>query len=109
MLLRNLESDFVGGAYVFPGGGVDPDDGPPEIESAARSHRRRRVASAELRGGLAFWVARDPRAFEEAGLLLASTPTGPSTSTTRRAFVEHRRAVDSGERSIRRGLRARKA
>ncbi len=23
MLRRNLRSDFVGGAYVFPGGGVD--------------------------------------------------------------------------------------
>ena len=26
MLRRNLNSDFVGGAYVFPGGGVDPAD-----------------------------------------------------------------------------------
>ena len=26
MLRRNLQSDFVGGAYVFPGGGVDDHD-----------------------------------------------------------------------------------
>ncbi len=26
MLMRNLNSDFVGGAYVFPGGAVDPHD-----------------------------------------------------------------------------------
>jgi hypothetical protein len=26
MLRRNLNSDFVGGAYVFPGGGVDDGD-----------------------------------------------------------------------------------
>ncbi len=34
MLRRNLQSDFVGGAYVFPGGGVDPVDGEPEVALA---------------------------------------------------------------------------
>src|SRR5665213_2308865 len=29
MLRRNLNSDFVGGAYVFPGGGVDESDAGP--------------------------------------------------------------------------------
>ena len=33
MLQRNLNSDFVGGAYVFPGGGVDPDDADDEVLS----------------------------------------------------------------------------
>ena len=32
MLQRNLRSDFVGGAYVFPGGGVDPEDASAELE-----------------------------------------------------------------------------
>lgn len=27
MMLRNIRSDFVGGAYVFPGGGIDEADG----------------------------------------------------------------------------------
>ena len=31
MLRRNLNSDFVGGAYVFPGGGVDAGDGAAEV------------------------------------------------------------------------------
>ena len=30
MLRRNLASEFVAGAYVFPGGSVDPEDRSPE-------------------------------------------------------------------------------
>ena len=42
MLQRNLNSDFVGGAYVFPGGGVDPADAgaalaPPLVKRYAAS------------------------------------------------------------------------
>ena len=32
MLRRNLNSDFVGGAYVFPGGGVDAVDAQSSAE-----------------------------------------------------------------------------
>ena len=32
MLRRNLRSDFVGGAYVFPGGAVDPADRLADLE-----------------------------------------------------------------------------
>jgi hypothetical protein len=32
MLRRNLRSDFVGGAYVFPGGAVDPADRHADLE-----------------------------------------------------------------------------
>jgi 8-oxo-dGTP pyrophosphatase MutT (NUDIX family) len=32
MLRRNLNSDFVGGAYVFPGGGVDASDSDATIQ-----------------------------------------------------------------------------
>ncbi|HVS14715.1 MAG TPA: NUDIX hydrolase [Thermoanaerobaculia bacterium] len=68
---RHIESDFVGGAYVFPGGAVDPEDRIPEglcrgLDDAA--------ASARLgldHGGLAFWVAAIRECFEEAGVLLA--------------------------------------
>src|ERR1019366_7242487 len=34
MVRRNLRSDFVGGAYVFPGGSVDPADAGPAAEAA---------------------------------------------------------------------------
>jgi 8-oxo-dGTP pyrophosphatase MutT (NUDIX family) len=67
MLQRNLQSDFVGGAYVFPGGGVDDADG----ELAARrlvvglsdeeASQRLTIAG----GGLAYYVARLRELFED--------------------------------------------
>jgi 8-oxo-dGTP pyrophosphatase MutT (NUDIX family) len=54
MLRRNPESVFAGGAYVFPGGAVDPDD---------------RDYGDDRR----FWVAAVRETFEEAGVLLART------------------------------------
>jgi 8-oxo-dGTP pyrophosphatase MutT (NUDIX family) len=72
MLQRHLNSDFVGGAYVFPGGKVDDEDRTPAAEEACAS-RSDAEASAMLgvgSGGLAFWVAALRECFEEAGVLL---------------------------------------
>jgi len=79
MVRRNLQSDFVGGAYVFPGGAVDPIDGGVEAESICEG---RTDADASIllgieSGGLAYWVAALRETFEEAGLLLADRPGGP--------------------------------
>src|SRR5580693_6782553 len=73
MLQRHLNSDFVGGAYVFPGGKVDDEDRTPAAEEAC-ALRTDAEASAMLgvgSGGLAFWVAALRECFEEAGVLLA--------------------------------------
>ena len=73
MVRRNLNSDFVGGAYVFPGGAVDPADGGSGTEQLCRG-RSDAEASALLgvpEGGLAYWVAVLRECFEEAGVLLA--------------------------------------
>ncbi len=73
MLRRHLDSDFVGGAYVFPGGKVDDEDRTPAAEEAC-ALRTDAEASAMLgvdSGGLAFWVAALRECFEEAGVLLA--------------------------------------
>src|SRR6476661_8822867 len=69
MLRRNLASDFVGGAYVFPGGGVDPQDSGPEVEALAvgRTDESASELLALESGGLAFWVAAIRESFEEAG------------------------------------------
>ncbi len=50
MLRRNLRSDFVGGAYVFPGGGVDDHDRFADLESVCQG-RRDADASEQLGRG----------------------------------------------------------
>jgi len=71
MVRRHLDSDFVGGAYVFPGGKVDEEDR-GDAATASCIGRSDVEASTLLgveRGGLAFWVAALRECFEEAGVL----------------------------------------
>jgi 8-oxo-dGTP pyrophosphatase MutT (NUDIX family) len=105
MVRRNLRSDFVGGAYVFPGGSVDPADGGTEAEAACDG-RTDAEASALLgvdSGGLAYWVAVLRETFEEAGLLLAERVAGPALLAgdpgdlgEEARFVAARGAVNAG-------------
>jgi 8-oxo-dGTP pyrophosphatase MutT (NUDIX family) len=108
MVRRNLHSDFVGGAYVFPGGSVDPADSGAEAEAACVG-RTDTEASAVLgleSGGLAYWVAVLRETFEEAGLLLAERPDGPpllagdanSDPNEESRFANERLAVNAGTR-----------
>ena len=109
MLRRNLNSDFVGGAYVFPGGAVDEADRHADLEAICRGLSDD-AASERLgieRGGLAFWVAAVRECFEEAGVLLAA-PTAAARDEVL-SFVDeeiaerfriHRKAVDTGERRL---------
>jgi 8-oxo-dGTP pyrophosphatase MutT (NUDIX family) len=104
MVRRNLRSDFVGGAYVFPGGSVDPADAGPAAEAACFG-RTDTEASALLgiaTGGLAYWVAVLRETFEEAGLLLAERPDGPALLAgdpeEEARFVSERAAVNAGTR-----------
>jgi 8-oxo-dGTP pyrophosphatase MutT (NUDIX family) len=110
MLRRNLRSDFVGGAYVFPGGGVDDDDRFADLEAVCAG-RTDAEASAQLgvdRGGLAFWVAAVRESFEEAGVLLAYDGHDErhrdlvrfDDPATVERFAGHRAAVDRGERRL---------
>jgi 8-oxo-dGTP pyrophosphatase MutT (NUDIX family) len=73
MLRRHVDSDFVGGAYVFPGGKVDDSDGSPRAEEACvgRTDADASELLGVVEGGLAFWVAALRECFEEAGVLLA--------------------------------------
>ena len=82
MMRRNINAAFVGGAYVFPGGKVDPYDRMGEVAALCvgrdddDASRRLSLAS----GGLAFWLAAVRECFEEAGVLLAIDDTGRSVS-----------------------------
>jgi len=104
MVRRNLRSDFVGGAYVFPGGAVDPHDGGPEAEAlcAGRSDAEASALLGLSAGGLAYWVAVVRETFEEAGLLLAGRPEGPEllagAPDEEARFATERAAVNAGRR-----------
>jgi len=106
MLRRSLTADFVGGAYVFPGGTLDDSDRDAG-NLALCSGRTDAEASAVLGlpgGGLAFWVAAVRECFEEAGILLARGRDGATVSmvdpATAERFAQHRRALNSGRRSL---------
>ena len=104
MVRRNLKSDFVGGAFVFPGGSVDPLDGGAEAEAACvgRSDAEASTLLGIESGGLAYWVAALRETFEEAGLLLAERPGGPpllaGEPEEEARFVAGRAAVNAGTR-----------
>lgn len=103
MLRRNPNSAFVGGAYVFPGGAVDPHDESVDLEAVCGG-RTDADASVQLgleRGGLAYWVAAVRECFEECGLLLAYDRSGDvirfDDDAVMARFVEHRLRVDAAE------------
>jgi 8-oxo-dGTP pyrophosphatase MutT (NUDIX family) len=102
MLRRNLNSDFVGGAYVFPGGGVDESDA-GEVGQRLALGLSDDEASRRLtldHGGLAYYVACLRELFEEAGLLIAcdehGAPVSLSDEVTIRRLAAARRDVNNG-------------
>jgi 8-oxo-dGTP pyrophosphatase MutT (NUDIX family) len=104
MLRRNLNSDFVGGAYVFPGGAVDEADRHADLEAVCegRSDDQASVLLGVDRGGLAYWVAAIRECFEEAGVLLAYEGDSAEVISFKdpevaERFNIHRKAVDSGQ------------
>ena len=90
---RHIKSDFVGGAYVFPGGRVDPED---RVDEALCHGLTDREASARLsleEGGLTFYVAAIRECFEEAGVLLAYDREGRLLDFSDRSVEEHYEAL----------------
>jgi 8-oxo-dGTP pyrophosphatase MutT (NUDIX family) len=100
MLRRNLQSTWVGGAHLFPGGAVDPED--RSAEAAARCPGRDDASASALlgltAGGLGFWVAGIRESFEEAGVLLARPRDGGELDLT--ALLQAREAVNDGRRAF---------
>jgi 8-oxo-dGTP pyrophosphatase MutT (NUDIX family) len=98
MLRRNLNSDFVGGAYVFPGGGVDEGDAELATFVVGLDDA---VASQRLgldRGGLAYYAAALRELFEEAGLLIVCDENGESVVVSNELaprLAEHRAAMNA--------------
>jgi 8-oxo-dGTP pyrophosphatase MutT (NUDIX family) len=111
MLRRVAAMKFAPGAYVFPGGSVDPADydapvgwhGPDPAEFGARLG-----ASAEMARALVCAAVRET--FEEAGVLLAGAPGGgPVADPSGPSWEADRAALTAGDVTLaellsRRGL-----
>ncbi|MCC6210118.1 MAG: MBL fold metallo-hydrolase [Burkholderiales bacterium] len=94
MLQRTSKAAFLPGAFVFPGGALDPDDA---SERALRRVRGLDDAQASARlgipaGGLAYWVAAARECFEESGILLAWDEHDRPVPPERAAALESLRA-----------------
>jgi len=102
MLRRNPRSVFGPGAFVFPGGAVDPADSDADLTDRVIGLDDAR-ASARLglpSGGLRIWIAALREAFEEAGILLA-VPEAVVEPTSRdrvaEALTDARTRLNAGE------------
>jgi glyoxylase-like metal-dependent hydrolase (beta-lactamase superfamily II)/8-oxo-dGTP pyrophosphatase MutT (NUDIX family) len=102
MLRRNSQSAWVGGAHLFPGGAVDPEDSSEAIAEVCAGRddaEASRILGIES-GGRSFFVAAVRECFEEAGILLALTGAEPlsfADPEIKRRFVEHRRRLNADE------------
>lgn len=89
MLQRTQSAAFLGGAYVFPGGSLDPQDSDPRLLKRVLG-RTEDEANARLgvaAGGLAYYVAAVRESFEEAGVLLAQESKGDFVTAERAASL----------------------
>ncbi|HEV3008451.1 MAG TPA: MBL fold metallo-hydrolase [Burkholderiales bacterium] len=88
MLQRTQSAAFLGGAYVFPGGSLDPqDDSSDRVMglTGTQANERLKVAS----GGIAYYVAAIRECFEEAGILLACEKSGRQVAAARAESLMH--------------------
>ena len=105
-LVERASKANFGGAFVFPGGKVDPEDGLDEMEAITTGASDKELSNTLgiEKGGLAYWVACIRECFEEAGILIAYRDDGtsfdPSDSVEREKFVDYRNRLNSGESII---------
>ncbi len=95
LVRRNLNSDFVGGAYVFPGGAVDAGDAAlaDRVVGLDEASASERLGLAT--GGLAYYVAALRELYEEAGLLLGTGRDGSSITPDATALERWRDDLNS--------------
>ena len=97
MLKRPASMKFAAGAYVFPGGAVDPADGEAPIAwhgPDAAEFGRQLGAPPELARALVCAAVRET--FEEAGVLLAGTPDGEIVVPDGPSWAADRDALTDG-------------
>jgi len=102
MVRRTQSAAFVGGAHVFPGGGVDAADASTGLAACCEGlddTEASRLLGVE-RGGLAYWTAALRECFEEAGLLLAHGADGRYADLN---DTQHQHVFEKWRESIRAG------
>lgn len=105
LIQRHRESKFAAGAFVFPGGKIEPHDAPDDA-SACCARLDPAVAARQLglahdpRAALAYWVGAIREAFEEVGVLLAYGPDHGPVSLAQSRFGEYRRACQRDHRAF---------
>lgn len=106
MMQRNLNSGFVPGAYVFPGGALDASDSAPEMRALCRgiSDEQASRALGIDQGGLDYWTAAIRESFEEAGMLIAYDAEQRviplNNADVAERFHQHRHGLNHGSRSL---------
>ena len=104
MQRRSPEAPFLGGAYVFPGGALQPSDG--RLDAQQQIVGLNQVGACQqlglCAGALAYWVAAVRECFEEAGILLAHDATGVEVSPARVVLemAADRSAIDQGRAEL---------
>jgi 8-oxo-dGTP pyrophosphatase MutT (NUDIX family) len=93
LLRRSPRAGFIPGAFVFPGGTVDPEDASPEIlarlsgVTPAEAQEILGACDGEAPPAPAYWVAALRETFEETGILFgartaAGEPSAPDPGRT---------------------------
>ncbi|HEX9774349.1 MAG TPA: NUDIX hydrolase [Actinomycetota bacterium] len=108
MLRRHLNSDFVGGAYVFPGGKLDDADRDPALAELIDGWDEdlTRAEGGDEATARALVLCAIRETFEEAGISLARGSDGtPVRLDDAERWLAYRRALQSGEESTLAGAR----
>lgn len=100
LVRRNLNSDFVGGAYVFPGGAVDIGDSALADRVVGLNDRTASERLGLTTGGLAYYVAALRELFEEAGLLLVTGPGGATSPSDAAGLARWREDLNARRRTF---------
>jgi 8-oxo-dGTP pyrophosphatase MutT (NUDIX family) len=106
LVRRHDRAAFMAGAWVFPGGRVDPADAIADVAAWCDGADGSLATFPDLNGAdaVSFHLAAVRELFEEAGILLARDASGGFVALAGEAqdrFDAHRRALHAGERSLR--------
>jgi 8-oxo-dGTP pyrophosphatase MutT (NUDIX family) len=111
LMRRHQDQEFMGGAFVFPGGRLDSGDCDPELNSytrgltAAEAKRRLRAPDLPEEKALGLFFSALRETFEEAGVLLAYDQYGHlidlAEGETAGRFAEYRLQLHKKSLSLR--------